>query len=221
MSSDTLYLRDPDRGIELRFSSVQMYTLTRNTKVTQHPVEEGVDISDHAQELPAILSVQITVTESPWAETERSGLSGPALLSRVLAVLQSMQKRRIQVVTHRLGVFPSMVITKIPTPIDQTRAMKISLELQEVRIATVTLVDVPAELVATSDPGSTSSTTEEISLAEQVAQDAQAAAAGLPTETDAGQQPTTDLGTTETTTDATVEEDTSAAYDMAEWLGVV
>lgn len=224
MSTEALYIRDPQTGIELRFASVETYTATRNNRVSQHPVEQGVDISDHVQELPMILSAQILITESPWSTGEASNLSGPALITRILSVLQSMQRKRLQVVTHRLGVLPDMVITKLPTPIDKVRAVKIGIEFQQVRIATATLVDVPASSVVTSDPGSTATTADQ-SLAEQVAQNAQAAASGLPSEVDAGQQPTTDLGTASTTSttqpDATVEADTSAAYDMASWLGVV
>lgn len=222
MSSDALFLRDPLTGIELRFASVVSYTTTRNNRVSQHPVEQGVDISDHVQELPMILSAEIQITESPWSNGDAANLSGPALITRILSVLQSMQRKRLQVVTHRLGVLPDMVITKLPTPIDKIRMVKITMELQQVRIATATLVDVPASSVVTSDPGSTATTADQ-SLAEQVAQDAQAAASGLPSEVDAGQQPTTDMGatTTSATTTATVESDTSAAYDMASWLGVV
>lgn len=221
MSSDTLYLRDPDTGVELRFDAVIAYTATRTYRVSQHPVERGVDVADHVQQLPVILSAQVLVTETPWTGSRPDGLAGVALINRVLALLQSMAGKRLQVVTHRLGVFPSMALTRVPIPVDKVRALSINLELQEIRVATATLVEVPVEEVVTTDPGTATDP------AADFAQDAQAAAAGLPSEVDAGQQPTTDMGstsgtnTTTTPPSATVEQDTSAAYDMASWLGVV
>lgn len=221
MSSDVLYLRDPDTGVELRFDAVISYTGTRAYRVSQHPVERGVDVSDHVQQLPVILSVQATVTETPWAGSRPDGLAGQALINRTLALLSAMAGKRLQVVTHRLGVFPSMALSRVPLPVDKVRALTINLELQEVRIATATIVEVPVEEVVATDPGSATATGD----AADFAQDAAAAAAGLPSEVDAGQQPTTDpTATTNATTSpppATVEQDTSAAYDMASWLGVV
>ena len=142
MSSDVLYLRDPATGAELRFDAVISYTGTRAYRVSQHPVERGVDVSDHVQQLPVILSVQATVTESPWAGSRPDGLAGVALINRTLALLSSMAGKRLQVVTHRLGVFPSMALSRVPLPVDKFRSLTINLELQEVRIATATIVDV-------------------------------------------------------------------------------
>lgn len=72
MSGGLAYLL-PDGGKEIDFDLVISETHTNASELTGHPVEKGVDISDHVKHDPLELSLEVWVTNSPITPQDNYG----------------------------------------------------------------------------------------------------------------------------------------------------
>jgi len=116
---------------------------TDEAEVTRHPVEDGADITDHVQDLPARLSLVVGLTNSPLPE------QGPMAKNRDLDLYLELLdvKRRgelLQVVTG-LRVYDNMVLTRVaPTRTARSgQALEINIDFEEVKLTTTETVDIP------------------------------------------------------------------------------
>lgn len=155
-----------DGSTTLSFDGVLDYTLTSSVAVTDHPIEDGSSVSDHAQKQPKTLSVRGIVTETPYDNVDSSG--GPDRVARALEFLDAAAGELLTVVTERFGTLSNMALTRYPTTADQVRRLLFDVELKAIKVATAGLIDIPPTAPTTSS-----------------------AAAGLPDEQDVGEQPTT------------------------------
>lgn len=179
-----------DGSTTLTFDATLDYTLQSSISVTDHPVESGGNVSDHAQVQPKTLAVRGIVTETPYANVDSTG--GADRVSRALEFLDAAAGELLTVVTERFGTLENMVLTRYPTTADGVRRLLFDVELKQVRIATAGLIDIPPSAPTTAS-----------------------AAAGLPDEQDVGEQPTT---TTEEEP-AKEEADTSLLLDLLTAVG--
>lgn len=182
-----------DDGVRTQtFDVVREYTLTSQVNVTDHPVETGANVADHAQPLPKLLSMRAKITETPFAYVSLSG--GAARVQQALEFLDSIAGTLVTVVSSRFGTMSNMAITRYPTTATATRALEFDIEFKRVNLAEAGLILIPPEAPTTSS-----------------------ASSGLPDEQDVGEQPTTDTSTTEATSQ---ESDSSYLLDILESLGV-
>ena len=174
--------------------------------VTDHPVEDGADVSDHVQPRPRSFTLAVLVTESPIAATPTFNASTvarlvatPVLLgapNRVREVFNFLQATAdggelVDVVTPKFGTIPQCVITSIPTEISNINAGSFSVGFRQVRIAERLTVQIPP-LRPTGE-----------------------AQSGAPDEQDVGVQPT------ENPESIDEAEDASILYGIAETFGFV
>jgi hypothetical protein len=155
-----------DDGSALTFDGVLDYTLSSSVNVTDHPIEDGSTVSDHAQVQPKRLTVRGIVTETPYDNVDNVG--GPDRVARALEFLDAAAGELLTVVTERFGTLENMALTSYPTTADQVRRLLFDVEFKAVRIAVAGLIDIPPSAPATPS-----------------------AASGLPDEQDVGEQPTT------------------------------
>lgn len=188
----------PD-GSTLTFDSVREYTVTPTVTVTEHPVESGSAIADHARANPDLLAVRAVVTESPFDRQDSAG--GPDRPLRAFDFLRACVGELVSVVTDRLGTFPSMTITRFPTTVDRMRRLPFDVEFKAVRLAEAGLITIAPDTPVATDPSSGFEVPESI---------------GLPDEQDVGEQPTT---TTEESEPAQEEADTSVLLDLLTAVG--
>ena len=165
--------------------------LTSEVSVTDHPVETGANVADHAQRLPKKLAFKGLVTESPFDYQSTTG--GVDRVAKALEWLDSIAGTLVTVVTEVFGTFENMAITRYPTSRSSIKALEFDIEFKQVNLATAGLVDIPAEAPSTDS-----------------------AAAGLPDEQDVGEQPTT----TEAADTAQATSDQSALLALTEALGI-
>lgn len=112
--------------------------------VTQHPVEAGVDISDHAQTQPLPFTIRVEQTESPFARV--GGVSGPDRLIAALDFLRAAEGELLDVVTTKFGTLTNCLLLAYPHQVGVRLNLPIALRFQQVRVATSQAVLIPPEV---------------------------------------------------------------------------
>lgn len=158
--------------------------------VTDHPVEEGVSVSDHVQRQPTEVTLSVVLTENPTKVGGRVG--GPIHLQQSLEWLRETADagELVDIVTRRDGVMQGFAITSLPFTMDRVARLAFPLTLREVRVAVATTVQITVEETASDT------------------------ATGAPDEVDVGEQ-----STTSTEEDPEAEEaDQSVLAALTDWL---
>lgn len=156
-----------DDGSDWSPDTVVAVNVSKVWTVTDHPVEDGVVVSDHVQRQPDTVVISCVVTENPTKIG--SVVGGPVHLQQKLAWLQETADagQLVDIVTRRLGVFKGYAITGVPLLLDRVSRLAFDLTLREIRVATATTVQITVDKVAAD------------------------VATGAPDEVDAGEQATT------------------------------
>jgi len=187
-----------DDGQAFSFDGVVSYTLTASVTVTDHPIESGSVVSDHAQVQPKMLSLsRAIVTETPFSDQDSSG--GADRVTRALEFLDSIAGALCTVVSERYGTIENMAILRYPSTADVLRRLAFDIDFKQVRLAEAGLVDIAPSTPVQVDAGGAETS----------------GAAGLPDAQDAGEQ-----ATTPTEGGEQDEADTSLLLDLATALGV-
>jgi hypothetical protein len=190
-------------GETLTFDATPRLVFSPSVSVTDHPIEDGSVISDHAQAQPLLITISGLVSESPLAVgTTTSG--GLARVQAAIEFLRACEGVLVSVVSDRLGTFENCLITRYPHEVTPKRSLTFDVELKQVRIAEAGLVEIP-----TSNFTSTTSTTEAVQAAIDEAMVAFASAY------DTGAQATTSTASEP----AQEEQDKSTLLEIAESLG--
>jgi len=131
-------------GQAFTFDGMTSESPTHEVVLSKHPVEDGADISDHAQTMPRQLTIVCDLTNSPMAS------QGPQSINRDHALYQALldiQERKdpITVVTG-LDVYTSMMILMVTTTRDASTGQKVpvSIDLEEVILTKTETVEIPA-----------------------------------------------------------------------------
>lgn len=122
-------------------------------EVTQFPVEQGVDITDHVRRQPDRVTLRGIVTDHPIRLGGGLGISGRSL-DAYGKVLYMMANAQLVSVVTSLNQYEDMVIESMEVPRDSTRghAVEMTLQLREVKTAQV------AQTAGTSDLGTQNTT---------------------------------------------------------------
>ena len=165
-----------------------------NATVTQHPVQSGASISDHAYMEPDEVSVEIGMTDAA------AGVSGGASRSvNAYSQLRAiMELREPFTLITRLKTYQNMLITSISAPDDYKTmyALRASIYFQQVHVVSVSTVTV--QETVTSSKTSTTETSEKKSSGDATAK----------------------TSTTTKTTKATSEPSSSVLKKIANALGI-
>ena len=143
MPSEKTLIISPTYGRCL-FDAVIKIDLGMNVTVTQHPVQTGAAIADHAFIEPEEVSIDIGMSD---VATSLNTIAGSARNRSITAyeILRSIAQGRemVQLVT-RLHTYPNLLVTSI-TAIDDYKTMKAlqaSISFQEVRIVGVSIISI-------------------------------------------------------------------------------
>ena len=101
MPSTPITIVREDGRTTLTFDAVISYALTGTVSVTDHPVETGSTVSDHAQRQPKQLAITGIVSETPYASVASSG--GADRTAQALAFLDAAAGELLTVVTAAFG----------------------------------------------------------------------------------------------------------------------
>lgn len=124
---------------------------TRSVVVTDHPIEDGSFVTDHAQRTPATYTISGTVTQTP-TDPGQSELTG---LDRVTAARDFLQETAqsadlVSISTLRYGVLAPYLLTRVSTLTQITQDLPFTIEAREVVIAKAVQVEVPVATAASS-----------------------------------------------------------------------
>ena len=107
---------------------------------TQHPVQTGAAITDHAYLAPKEITLEIGMTDV---------ISGTGASARAYQqFLTIMAERDLVTVVTRIGVYQDMLLTAISVPDDYTtmNSLRCTLSFTEIRVATVGGVSVQSQI---------------------------------------------------------------------------
>lgn len=130
-------------------------------EVTEHPVEEGADISDHVRRKPDRLTIQGWISNHPIlinASETAVGIAGGDPDKRAqdgYEVLERIAKVGTQVaVFTTLKTYPRMLVLSLRAPRDATRGglLDVTIGLKEITTATTELVEPPEPVVQSKKP---------------------------------------------------------------------
>ena len=145
----TVYVSGPElrsaTGAELlTLDASTMQTHEVTATATEHPVEDGADITDHVQpQLPRLTIQGVISAQSLVAVDERPGreIDGWATLTKILTdavpvtVITSLQR------------YDDMVLLRVSTPRDGQQNVRPALEFRQIRRVEEQLVALPPERV--------------------------------------------------------------------------
>ena len=122
--------------------------LTHNMSVTSFPVEDGADISDHAQEQPATVTIRSLVSATPLRIFSFNPIIGDARPRAALEVMLELQANRelVRIVTD-LKTYESMMLISFNAPRrkDTKNALLFTAVFQEVIVVSSQVVTLPPE----------------------------------------------------------------------------
>lgn len=133
-------------GQQLRFdSSVEQWDAA--VLVTDHPVEDGGSVSDHAQRQPLLVTLTGTITETPMAPVAVPD-AGPQRVDKAKGFLFDHLGELVDLVSDRFGVVAYMAIQHMAFPVDNVRRLEVTLQLKQVRRAEAAVVVLPVEVAS-------------------------------------------------------------------------
>jgi hypothetical protein len=116
--------------------------------VTAFPVEDGADISDHAQKQPVTVTMRSLVSATPLRIFSLGALSGDARPRGAFEILTELQnsKELVRIVTD-LATYDNMVLLSFDTPRrqDTKNALLFTAVFREIRLVSSQIVQLPPE----------------------------------------------------------------------------
>jgi hypothetical protein len=121
--------------------------------VTEHPVETGANVTDHAKKEPDVIDLQGIISDHPILlnviEDRKPSVLGTSPKERAKSALREFQRLQdiaaLLTVTTESRTYEDMMITSISVPKDSARRhiLDISLTMRQFRRASVETVEAP------------------------------------------------------------------------------
>lgn len=125
-------------------------------KITSHPVQTGANITDHSYVEPAVVVLEIGMSDAMDSLVAGQFTSRYTKSVSAFQALLDMQVSRIPVSVHtRVRTYNNMLIEDITTPDDSTTlaGLRCSVTLREIFLVEVTKTTVPAREQTTEETG--------------------------------------------------------------------
>lgn len=136
----------PD-GQTLTFDATPRVSWQKNVSITDHPIEDGSTVSDHAQQQPDRVTLTGVVSDSPLGEASTDRVR------EALAFLNEAGSRaELLELESRFGVTGNWLLESWPHDVTQLRALAFEVSLRKVRIPSVQVVMLPRPQVRAGAP---------------------------------------------------------------------
>lgn len=129
------------------FDAILQTNYTRSLTITEHPIETGAAVSDHAYVNPVELVMQVGMSDVAESIVAGQFSQGSSRSITAFQVLTQLQGQLIPMdVFCRLGLFKNMLIETIAVPDDYTTlyGLRATVTMKEVFVATVKTVKISA-----------------------------------------------------------------------------
>ena len=133
----------------------------RKTKITQHPVETGASISDHAYVEPSELIMEIGMSDACVSFIQGQFNQRWSRSVSAIDTLWKLQEQRIPIdVLTRLKMYRNMLIEVVSVPDDFTNLnnLKATVTLREIKVVQVKTVALNSSATASASPQKTATT---------------------------------------------------------------
>lgn len=130
-------------------------THERSAEVSEWPIEQGSDISDHRAILPEVVNIEGVVSSAPTSFAQIAGPLAPLSIPEGFRALEALfQLKTVITVVTRLKVYENMVITRLSIPQNQDvgEAVYFTMELRNIRTVSTQRVAVEPEAPEKSAP---------------------------------------------------------------------
>ena len=118
------------------FDNIESFTVTPEISITEHPVELGTNVSDHAQVRNQTLSVVGRVTATPLT------VPNPLAFEDAQAFFERNERQLVTVVSP-LGVFTDCIIQTYPRTFTQVQELIFPVRFKQIRLASAVSVPIP------------------------------------------------------------------------------
>jgi len=136
--------RDSD-GAQMVFDGVLGYSLDPRVILTEHPIEDGSSVSDHAIKMPLRLTMRIQVSESPMVANESTEtITGPARLQEAMRFLSESVGELMTITDTKEGTFESMAIESYPHSYGTHESIQPVITFKQIEIPTSITTEIPA-----------------------------------------------------------------------------
>lgn len=134
-------------GVLITLDASTSQTHERSAEPTEHPVEQGVDVTDHVHPGPVRVTVAGVISATPLGSEGESAEAGREIDG--WAVLEQLIEDRLPVtLITTLRVYPNMVITALTAVREGgVRAVFPQLQFTQIRVVTQQVVTLPPEIV--------------------------------------------------------------------------
>lgn len=125
---------------------------TRKLNITEHPVETGANVSDHAFLEPAELIIEFGMSDTAKSMVKGQFSEGKSRSVTAYKLLCELQAQRIPLQIHtRLANYKNMMIETISAPDDYKTqyALKVTVTFKEIFIATTKTIKISARAQTT------------------------------------------------------------------------
>lgn len=129
------------------FDAELQTTHTYQLTITDHPVQLGSTVEDHAYMMPKTLSMNIGMSDVAKSFIPGQFADGTSRSAQAWKVLEQLQAMRIPIQVYtRLGVYKNMLIQNLTTQDDYTthQGLKATVNFQELLVAQVQVVKISA-----------------------------------------------------------------------------
>lgn len=120
---------------------------TSKLRITEHPVQTGASITDHAYLEPRELTIEVGMSDVASSIVPSQFTGSWSRSVKAYEVLRELQAQRIPVqVLTRLGLYKNMMIESLSVPEDNKTlyGLRASIQLKEILVAETKLVKVSA-----------------------------------------------------------------------------
>jgi hypothetical protein len=134
------------------FDAFLKSTHTSRLTITQHPVQTGSAITDHAFLEPRELTMDIGMSNVATSFVNGQFSGGYSRSVQAFKILKSLQQSRIPVQIHtRLNLYENMLVETITAPDDYRSldALHCTVTFREILVATVSTVNISAKPLVT------------------------------------------------------------------------
>lgn len=150
------YLRQQGSTTAYYFDAIIRAEHTSALRITEHPVQNGANITDHAFSLPARLALDIGMSDAmgSFVQGQWSGDSPKSVTA--YQVLRKLQDDRLPLaVVTRLAAYENMLIEQIAAPDDARTlyGLRATVTLRQIIMAQVSIKKVSVRPDATTAPG--------------------------------------------------------------------
>lgn len=138
------------------FDAVFSTDHSANLTVTQHPVQSGASISDHAYMEPDEVSIEIGMTDVASDATSAGTSRSVNAYTQLRAIME--QREPVTLIT-RLKTYQNMIITSMSAPDDYKtmHALRVSVYFQQINIVSVSTIAVQETVTGSKSSASGSS----------------------------------------------------------------